>query len=202
MHEYSSRLVRRASLAFAMCLAPSLMMAQAPRRAVSVGLGGGATVPVGEFADDVKPGGHVLGFLQYRPLVGPWAVRGEVMYSRASYTDDFLSDVGATLGDDLHSGVLYAGASALYAGGESPGMSPYLIGGLGLYRLTATLKDDSGSSLSRSENGVGFNGGAGLRFGGSMGFFLEARFHQFSITPEGESKSTSRMVPVSAGFSF
>lgn len=30
--------------------------AQTPRRSVSVGLGGGGTVPIGDFADDVKTG--------------------------------------------------------------------------------------------------------------------------------------------------
>ena len=203
MSGHSARAVRRWSLAFALCTLPSLVMAQAPRRPVSVGLGGGGTVPIGDFADDVKTGPHILGFLQYQPAIGPWAVRGEVMYSRARYTDNFLDDVGATRGDDLSSGVLFGGASALYTGGRrNGGVSPYVIGGLGLYRLTATLKDDSGTSVSRSENGFGFNGGAGVRFGGSLGVFVEARFHQFSITPERGPKATSQLIPVSLGFSF
>ncbi len=203
MHVVSARALRRWSRALPICIVPVLAMAQAPRRPVTVGLGGGGTVPTGDFANDVKTGAHFLGFLQYRPATGPWAVRGEVLYSHAKYTDDFLSDVGATAGDDLSSGVVYAGASALYSTGRGNARTaPYLIGGLGLYRLSATLKDDSNASVSRSENGFGFNGGAGVRFGGSMGFFVEARFHQFSITPEGQPKSTSRLIPVSAGFSF
>ena len=203
MSGHSARAVRRWSLAFALCTLPSLVMAQAPRRPVSVGLGGGGTVPIGDFADDVKTGPHILGFLQYQPAIGPWAVRGEVLYSRARYTDNFLDDVGATAGDNLSSGVLFGGASALYTGGRrNGGVSPYVIGGLGFYRLTATLKDDSRTSLSTSENGFGFNGGAGVRFGGSLGLFVEARFHQFSITPERGPKSTYQFIPVSLGFSF
>ena len=203
MNGYSARALRRWSLAFALSTIPSLAVAQTPRRPVSVGLGGGGTVPMGDFAKDVKTGGHVLGFLQYQPVAGPWAVRGEAMYSRSRYTDDFLSFVGATSGDNLSSGVLYGGASALYSSaGRTGGARPYLIGGLGLYRLTATLQDNSGTSVSRSENGFGFNGGAGVRFGGSLGLFAEARFHQFSITPEGGAKATSQLIPVSLGFSF
>lgn len=46
------------------------------------------------------------------------------------------------------------------------------------------------------------NAGAGLRFGGAAGFFIEARFHQFSITPSGEQKSTYQFIPISFGITF
>ena len=172
-------------------------------RALSVGVGGGGTVPVGDFANDVKTGWNVLGFFQYQPVAeGPWAVRAEAQYHRASYTDDFLSDVGASPGDDLRNSVLYVGASALFHLNAGTGVRPYVIGGLGLYELTASITDDNGISTSDSESGFGFNGGVGLRFGGPVAFFVETRFHQFSITPTGGVKSTSRFIPVSIGVSF
>lgn len=172
-------------------------------RTLTVGVGGGGTVPLGDFANDVKTGWNALGFFQYQPVAdGPWAVRAEAQYNRASYTDDFLLDVGATPDDDLRNSVLYVGASALYHLGASGGVRPYLIGGLGLYELTASLTDGSGISTSDSESGFGFNGGVGLRIGGPMALFVEARFHQFSITPTDGVKSTSQFIPVTIGFSF
>lgn len=81
-------------------------------------------------------------------------------------------------------------------------MRPYAIGGLGLYQLTASLTDGSGVSFSDSETGFGFNGGAGIRFGGAIGIFVESRFHQFSVTPGGGVTSTSRFIPVSVGVTF
>lgn len=196
--------VRALSLALAIVALPLASGAQqrAPR-ALSVGIGGGGTVPVGDFANDVKTGWNGLAFFQYQPAgEGPWAVRAEAQYSRAKYTDDFLNYVGASAGDDLSNKVLYVGASALYQLSDGSGVRPYLIGGLGLYELTATLKDQGGVSTSDSESGFGFNGGAGIRFGGAVGFFIEARFHQFSITPNGGEKSTSQFIPVSLGLSF
>lgn len=184
-------------------LAPAAGAQQRAPRALSVGLGAGGTVPVGDFANDVKTGVHALGYLQYQPAgEGPWAVRAEAQYNLARYTDDFLVDVGATPDDDLENKVLYVGASALYHVHTGSAVRPYLIGGLGLYELTASLTDGSGISTSDSESGFGFNGGAGLRFGGAVGVFIEARFHQFSITPRGGLKSTSRFIPVSIGVNF
>jgi len=173
-------------------------------RVLSVGLGGGGTVPVGDFANDVKTGWNGLLYFQYQPVgQGPWAVRAEAQYSGASYTDDFLSDVGATEDDDLSNSVLYAGVSAVYHLGR-PGAAarPYLVGGLGLYQLTARLTDAGGVSVSDSETGFGFNGGAGMRFGGPVAIFVETRFHQFSITPSGAEKATSQFIPVSIGITF
>lgn len=186
-------------------LAPSDGHAQqrAPR-VLTVGLGGGGTVPVGDFANDVKTGWNGLAYFQYQPVgQGPWAVRAEAQYSGAKYTDDFLSDVGATEDDDLSNSVLYAGVSAVYnLGRPTSAARPYLIGGLGLYQLTARLTDAGGVSVSDSESGFGFNGGLGMRFGGPIALFVETRFHQFSVTPSGAEKSTSQFIPVSIGITF
>jgi len=196
-----------------MALVSALVLAIAPQtaqgqraapRALSVGLGGGGSVPVGDFAKDVKTGWNGHAFLQYQPFEqGPWAVRAEAQYTRSAYTDDLLTDVGAVVGDDLSNKVLYAGAAAAYHfGGSSGTVRPYVIGGLGLYEVTASLKDEDGITYSESESGFGFNGGAGLRFGGTIGFFVEARFHQFSITPRDGLKATSQFIPVSFGLVF
>lgn len=196
--------VRALALALAMAAVPVTTEAQSQApRALSVGLGGGGTVPVGDFANDVKTGWNGIAYFQYQPVAeGPWAVRAEAQYSSAKYTDNFLNDVGATAGEDLTNNVLYVGASALYHMGSGSGVRPYFVGGLGLYELTARLTDQSGISTSDSETGFGFNGGAGIRFGGAVGFFIEARFHQFSITPGGSEKSTYQMIPISFGLSF
>ena len=172
------------------------------RRPVTVGLGVGGTVPLSDFADDTKTGWHGTGFLQYEPDAGIWAVRGEVGYHRQKYTDDFLFAVGASSGDDLDNSVLHVGATALLIGTRrDQGVTPYLLGGLGMYRVTATFSSGS-TSLSESENGFGFNGGAGIRVGRNAGFYVEARFHQFSITPEGLDKSTYQMIPLTVGVRF
>jgi opacity protein-like surface antigen len=181
--------------------------AQAPRRSVAVGIGGGATVPIGDFASDTKMGAHGTAFLQYEPARNVWAVRGEVAYHRSDYSDEFLGAVNADPDDELSNGVTYLGASAVLVGRKKEGgLTPYLLGGLGAYRLTATQVVGS-TTQSESANGFGFSGGAGIRTGMNSGFFLEVRFHQFSVTPDAEPgqtavKSTYQMIPVTLGFRF
>lgn len=203
-----SRLIRSSAASmFVLAAASAAAAAQdAGRlpRLLSVGVGGGGTVPVGDFAKDVKTGWNGMAFFQYEPLSGaPWAVRAEAQYSKAKYTDDLLADVGATEGDDLSNKVLYVGLSAVYHLARPASVArPYLVGGLGLYQQTASLTDGSGVSVSESETGFGFNGGAGIRFGGNIGVFIETRFHQFSITPTGGEKATAQFIPVSVGVTF
>ncbi len=162
--------MRARRIAFPLCasLAAVVMSAaaeaQAPR-AVSVGLGVGATIPLGDFASDTKTGAHGTAYLQYEPERNVWAVRGEFGYHRSDYTDDFLGDVGADPDDNLSNSVSYLGATALLIGRKRDGaVTPYLLGGLGAYRMTATFASGP-ASISESANGVGFNAGAGIRWG-------------------------------------
>lgn len=196
-----------ASVVLAASFAPDDLGAQAPRRPVSIGLGGGGTLPIGDFASDTKTGLHGTGYLQYEPERNVWAVRGEFSYHRSDYTDEFLGAVNADPDDDLRNGVSYLGAAAVLVGRKKEGgLTPYLLGGFGAYRLTAS--QTTGSTVqSESANGFGFNAGAGIRLGATSGFFLEARFHQFSITPDAApgqtaEKSTYQMIPVTLGFRF
>ncbi|MFN8665655.1 MAG: outer membrane beta-barrel protein [Gemmatimonadaceae bacterium] len=203
-----SSLILRTGLLLVACTLPALAGAQqrsaAGPRALSVGLGGGGVVPVGDFANDVKTGWQLNGHLQYQPATeGPWAVRVEALYTRSNLTDDAITAGGGLPDQKWTSSVLYAGVAApYYISGRAGTVRPYVIGGLGLYSQTVKFEDTSGVTQSTTESGFGFNGGAGIRFGRAMGFFVEARFHQFSITPDGGEKSTGQFIPVSFGFTF
>ena len=173
---------------------------QTPRK-VQVGLGGGATLPMGDYADDVKSGFHGLAYLQYEPERNIWGVRGEALYTRGDFTEEARGDAGVGPDAKVYSSTLYLGASAVLLGRKRDrGLTPYLLGGLGYYRTTATI--DGTVSQSVTESGVGYSGGAGVRFGKEMGFFVESRFHAFSVSPEGGAKSTYQMIPLSVGVRF
>jgi hypothetical protein len=197
-----------AALAIAVLVAlPSASSAQrggsAGPRVVSVGLGGAATVPLGDYADIVKSGANIIAFLQYDPKEGIWGVRGEVQYHRGSYSDDALATGGASPGETGHNGVGIAALTGVLRASSSRGksMTPYLLLGLGLYTNSATVDRTDGSSSSSSENGFGYNGGVGVKIGRGAGLFIETRLHQYSFTSEGV-KSTYQFVPVSIGIVF
>lgn len=163
-------------------------------------------MPISEFADDTKAGYHGAAFLQYEPARGIWGVRGEVSYHRSDFTDEALADVGAPPGADIRNSVTHVGATALLIGGNrGRSVTPYALAGLGMYRVSVSASSGA-FSLSAAENGFGFNGGAGMRIGRGAGVFIEARYHQFSITAEDESgadiKSTYKMIPVTVGVRF
>lgn len=187
----------------ALSLGSSSSDAQAPRRLVSVGLGGGGTVPIGDYASDAKTGWHGGGYLQYEPVNNIWGVRGESWYNRAGYTEEFFGATGTTPDDGAYNSTLYVGAAAVLLGKKRDGgITPYLLGGLGAYRLTASLTDSASSiQTSLSVNGFGFSGGAGVRFGRGTGMFIEARYHQYRFTDDGVSTSYA-FIPVTLGIRF
>ena len=192
------------SVALLLCATPLVASGQSRGpRALSVGIGGGATVPVGALATDVTTGWNGLAFFQYQPAgEGPWAVRAEAQRNRAPYTDAFRTETGVPPASDADNTIDYVGASALYhVAGRAGGLRPYVIGGLGLYQLTARVRE-GGATASDTEAGFGFNGGVGLRLGRQSALFLEARFHQFSVTPAGGVAATSRFVPLAVGVTF
>ena len=89
-------------------------------------------------------------------------------------------------------------ANALYPFGDAASNTrPYIIGGLGLYKLKATASYQ-GIDISDSQTKFGINVGGGVTFHLS-GFdtFIEARFHS-AFTDE----SNTNFIPLSFGFKF
>jgi opacity protein-like surface antigen len=182
----------------AIVLAASTLVArtaQAQANPIAFGITAGATKAVGDFSDNVDLGYHIGALVQWSGPSLPIGIRVDGMYHRFSVNKDALagsgvSDANISITDGTVDGVwmfpMDAGAS----------MSPYLIGGVGYYHMSASCSDCEG--LSVSDNKFGLNGGAGLSFALS-GFstFVEARYHH--IFTDGGSTS---MVPISVGVVF
>ena len=76
----------------------------------------------------------------------------------------------------------------------SVGISPYLIGGAGLYMATATVT----GSPSQTDNHLGWNAGAGINLPLSVFHaFVEARYNRISTTG-----GSMEFVPVTFGIMF
>ncbi|GAC1656265.1 MAG: hypothetical protein NVS4B3_21850 [Gemmatimonadaceae bacterium] len=79
------------------------------------------------------------------------------------------------------------------------GLSPYLIGGVGYYRLS--------SDNSPSEGQVGLNGGIGVRFGlAGLSAFAETRYHDIIVGNSSNfslnGSSSVNLIPVALGITF
>lgn len=168
------RLMSRAALALAATLiAPGALHAQ-----TSFIVAAGAALPVGSTSDSRKMGYNATVGIGIKPPLAPIGLRIDGMYN------SFDSKVGT-------------GTRRIVAGTANVTLSApampvgYLIGGLGMYNLSA-------SGGGNSETDFGFNVGAGLNFP-LTGFstFLEARFHLVNTDLE-----STKFIPITFGLRF
>jgi len=164
-------------------------------------LGGqlGASVPMGDFGDGADLGFHVGGLIEYKPASLPVSLRGELTYHRNGLKDDFFASEDPDFSgiEGNFSQIDFVGNALLPLGDAASTARPYLIGGLGLYRLKASAEFQD-VDISDTQTKFGLNFGAGLTFNLS-GFetFVETRFHSVFA-----DESNMNFIPLSFGFKF
>jgi len=187
----SMRVLKLAGLAGALALLPAIAGAQ-DARAISFGVMGGLSLPMGDLADGVESGYNITGSV-YLPMAGKLKLRGDVGYE--SFAGKGSNSVA---GFDFN--VLSVTGNVIFPLGmerAEGGIRPYLIGGGGLYRGTTKL-NVVGLSSSQSSNDLGISVGGGFEFKLS-GFttFAEARF--VNVFGDGNS---SNWIPITFGLRF
>jgi hypothetical protein len=169
-----------------------------------IGVGGGATVPIGNLHNDggYKTGWNVTVPIGWQSTNTPWGLRLDLSYDRLNGSTISSAPVSVTVSDaKVWSGTLDLTLQFPFG---SSGSSFYLMGGGGVHHFTGlgTLNGapfPGGSPLVSSTNGkltrAGVNGGAGLNFGfGRAKLFLESRF--VSVFTKGKN---SNYVPIILG---
>ena len=159
--------------------------AQAQTARASFFLGGGATIPTGDFGDAFKTGWNGLGGVNFMIPGVPFGIRVDGMYSQNKL------DVS---GSDVKAKIFGGNADAVFAFGAPGSMvKPYVLAGIGM----ANVKFDTGSGSS-SDTKFAFNGGAGVNFMmSSVTIFVEGRY--FTISTSG---SNTNYIPLSVGVKF
>ena len=171
--------------ALALVLSASAVQAQKP---VSFGIALGASKATGDGSDNINLGYHALGTLAWAPPTLPVGVRFDAMYNTFGFDDAFGDGSFKIMG-------LNANATWGMPMAASP-ISPYLIGGLGMYQVKADI-DGCGAECDAVTK-MGFNVGVGTKFALSgFGTFAEIRYH--SIQTEG---SSTTFIPISFGIMF
>lgn len=146
------------------------------------GILAGASMPTGDAGDVYDTGFNIGATLGISPALMPVGLRIDGVYHSfgASGAGEDLSLITAT-----------ANATLGIPLGAMPGVSPYLIGGLGLYSADAGGED--------RENEFGWNIGAGLSFAlAGFSTFAEVRYNSFSL---GDDNDIS-FVPITFGIMF
>lgn len=157
---------------------------------VSLGIAGGAAIPVGDLSDFNKTGYNGTIGLGFSSVGTPLGFRLEGMYNKFPGK----SDVGN------HPDVrVIAGTANLVYSLPGQGITPYLIGGAGYYGRKRDVSNDV------SINKFGLNGGIGALFPLS-GFnaYVEARLHHV-FTDDTSSPfitGSTQFIPVTFGVMF
>jgi hypothetical protein len=172
----------------AFALIAPIAMAQAQ---LKFGVAAGASIPNGDFADVVETGYHLMATAGIKPPLAPVGFRVDGMFT------EFNSKAA---GSDAKERILGLNANAVLSMPGAVVLSPYAIGGVGMYR----------QSISPSVPGVdaqtdmGVNIGAGIQFGlAGFSAFGEIRFHNIFNGDDGSGNSTStRFIPITFGITF
>ncbi len=156
-------------------------------------VGGGLTMPLGDFGDFASTGWHGLAAVGFQPANLPVGFQIDGMYQRLGVEDapdDFDGNTQVIQGT---ANVVYTFTTA-----EESTFHPYLIGGVGMYNFKPTGDDLEALVGDESETDFGINAGAGFDFqAGAVGLFVEGRFH--NVFTEGES---TNFIPITVGIRF
>jgi hypothetical protein len=166
----------------------------------TAGIFGGVTFPRGDFRDVVGTGWHAGALAKIR-LYGPLDARLDGAYSKfgKKHIEGTIAaldtDASATIGT-LNALLNLGPDSAAYPGDNT--VSPYLLGGVGKYRLDfkAVCTGDCAEPVDpgiRTHWGFNIGGGGTVPVAG-IRTFLEARYHRISL-----SQGSRSMFLLSAG---
>jgi outer membrane protein with beta-barrel domain len=159
------------------------------QRLLTIGLGGGVSLPSSDLSNGSNTGWNALATLVLSTPMQPLGLRADVAYNQFG----FSSASTATFGSG-HQNVGSLTANVTYRL-PTPGtpISPYLITGLGAYRT-----DCSVDVACQGATHFGWNAGLGTKlYALRLRSFLEARYHRTSA-----NGSTVSYFPITLGLSF
>ena len=149
---------------------------------VQIGVAAGAAVPVSDLGNSFSTGFNVTGTIAINVPLLPVGFRIDAAYNQfgAKGTSNVNAKIAGVTGN-----VLFSIPGAVI-------ISPYLIGGVGYYRVSSSV---TGSVAS---NNFGFNAGAGVKIPLLVfAAFVEARYNRVS-----ENGGSTSFIPVTVGVMF
>lgn len=164
------------------------------RHFVTLGVGGGMSVPVSDAGDAFKNGFNVQGFARLNVPKLPLMPRLDLDFSRFDLDDAQLGVPGTS---QILAGLANLQINVLPLGP----VRPYLIAGLGAYNLKTQTEGTSPTSVTDTRFGI--NGGAGVALHlGMINGYLEGRIDNV-FTEKGMIDSKQiQVVPVTFGLTF
>jgi opacity protein-like surface antigen len=150
-----------------------------------IGASGGIAFPTGDLGTGTDNGYNIAVSVGYKPQLMPISLRAEAAYNQFGFTGG-----GGSVNIPSFTG------NVIYELPLGVGFTPYAIGGVGLYRVSAGF---NGGGSTTAENDFGWNIGGGIKLPLSTSFetFVEARYN--SVSANG---GTASFIPVTVGIMF
>jgi hypothetical protein len=168
----------------AFALMAPIAMAQAQ---LKFGVAAGASLPNGDFANGTETGYHLMAVAGIKPPLSPVGFRVDGMWNQ------FSAEAPAT----AKLRILSLSANAILSMPGAMVISPYAIGGVGMYNSKSDIAGDEGS------NDLGVNIGAGVNFGlAGFSAFGEIRLHNIMADNGAGGTTNVRFIPISFGITF
>jgi len=128
---------------------------------------GGVGLPMGNYKDDFKSG-LLIGLEASRMMSPQFALGVDGNYIKNSVTDANRAALEGAfgVGTEANAKFMHYGAHAKYMMSNKEGskMTPYLVGGAGLYHLKVAITPPGGPTFDDSVNKFGLRGGLGLNW--------------------------------------
>jgi opacity protein-like surface antigen len=180
-----------------MLAAPALAQTEAGMSMMTVGVGAGYALPMGDFADWYD-GGLIVGLNGCYMFTDMYGVEVGVDWAKFPVNSDFedLMDMG-----DLDISVQYipvtVDAMAKFSAGN---FSPYVKGGVGYYFGSLTGDDVPDNTDSQNDFGINVGGGVKIPFGETTMFDIGLTYH-YIMTEESdvEGSFNTSVVAIKAG---
>jgi opacity protein-like surface antigen len=161
---------------------------------VTVGVGGGVSVPVGDAGDAFKNGFNIQGFARLNTPKLPVMPRFDLDFSRFNLDETQIGVPGK--------GQILAGLANLQISVMPLGpVRPYIIAGLGAYNLKTDTEGATPETISATHFGI--NGGAGVSLHlGAINGYVEGRVDNVYTEKGAISPQQVQLVPVTFGLTF
>jgi opacity protein-like surface antigen len=193
-------LVRCLTVAGALALAlASIASAQMPgeemsTRLISIGIGGGVSVPVNDAKDAFKNGVSGQGFVRLNLKMLPIAPRVEFSFSKFDLDEVKVGTPGT---QQILSGLATAQFFLMHGS-----VRPYIVAGIGAYNTKTETEGINATSTSATDFGI--NGGAGLvvRLGHLLSAYAEGRVDNVYTKSGFIDSDQIQVVPVNFGIVF
>ena len=183
-----NRLVLSTFLASAAVFAAAAPASAQGYNPFQIGAAAGIAFPTGDLGNVTNTGYDVAVMVGYKPQFTPIGVRAEAAYNQfGSQVFDGNVNIPSFTGN-------------LVFGLPVGTLSPYVIGGAGLYRTNV----DVNGGGSAGENHFGFNIGGGIKIPLSTSFetFVEARYNRVTVDNGNGGNGSFSFIPITVGVMF